>query len=820
MILLSDLRASSRSLLRHPFFTMAVVLVLALGIGGSTAVFSIINVVLLRPLSYPDSDRLVLLSERSATYPSFSVAMPNYLDWRDAQQGFTDLAIFSRNNFNLSFPRDRRAVPERINGATVSASFLGVLGLHPALGRDFTVQDDTPGGPKVALIGDALWRRRFAADPNVLGQSILVDGTLSEIVGVLPPGVKFPRLAEVFVPFGDIRRQPSTLKRSAHDGLRVLGRLKSSFTLAGATGDLERIAEVLATRYPDSNKGHSVKTERLLDASVGEYRQSLYLLLVAVLCVLLIACANVANLQLARANARRKELAVRAALGASRARLVRQLLTESFLLAAAGGGLGTLLASWGLDAIVALGPANVPRFQEAGLDWRAVLFAIATALGSGLLVGAWPAWRVSRNAALGSALHESNTRSGAGTAAQGRTRSCLVVAQLALALVLLAGAGLTIKSFWRLMNAPLGFEDKGLLVMSLALPDSRYPGEKAVAFYDGLLERLRALPGVEAAATGVNIPFTGNDWSQGGNDWESGLHVTGQPPDPPKESPSAEVNFVTPGYFKTMKMPILHGHDFGPTDDRAEASTVVIDEWLARRFFPGQDPIGQHLDPFRDGQPPMEIVGVVPHTRNRAPGVLSFLADDPQIYAGAARMDLGERFLLVRPVSGDPLALTEPVRQTVLAMDPDVPVAEIATMEQNLWTAMASQRLVLVLLGTFAALALVLASLGLYGVMALGVSQRTRELGIRMALGAQRPAVLRLILGQSARLIGLGLALGLVVALGAGRWLASVVYGATAVDVGVLLSVSLLLGTIGLLASYLPARRATRIDPLVALREE
>ena len=341
-----------------------------------------------------------------------------------------------------------------------------------------------------------------------------------------------------------------------------------------------------------------------------------------------------------------------------------------------------------------------------------------------------------------------------------------------------------------------------------------------MAFYDGLLERLRALPGVAEAATGVNIPFTANDWSQGGNDWASYVHVTGRPPDALTESPTAEVNFVTPDYFKTMEMPILLGRGFGPADDQEKASTVIIDESLARQFFPGQNPIGEHLDPFKRGTPPMEIVGVVPHTRNRAPGVLSFLANSPQIYAGAARMDWGERFLLVRPVSGDPLALTEPVRQAVLAMDPDLPVAGVATMEQNLWTAMSSQRLMLVLLGTFAALALVLASLGLYGVMALGVSQRTRELGIRLALGAQRQAILRLVLGQSARLLGVGLMLGLAVALGAGHWLASVVYGATAVDVGVLLWVSLLLGAIGLLASYLPARRATRIDPLSALREE
>ncbi len=816
MTLLHDLRASFHSLVRQPLFTVVAVLVLGLGIGANTAVFSVINAVLLRPLTYPDSDRLIFVSEHSASFPSFSVALPNYLDWRAAQQGFTDLAVTSRGSFNVSFNQGSNTVPERVNGAAVSANFLTVLGLHPALGRDFTEQEDTPGGPRVVLIGDALWRRRFGADPKVLGERLMVDGVSFEIIGVLPASVRFPRLSEIFVPLGDARKTPAFLSRGSHNGLRVIGRLKSGTTLALATEDLNRIARVLEQRYPESNTGSSVNTQRMLDASVGEYRRSLYLLLGAVLCVLLIACANVANLQLARANARRKELAVRAALGATRGRLIRQLLTESLLLGATGGVVGVLLALWSLDAIVALAPTNVPRFQEVSLDWPALLFAALAALGSGLLVGIWPAWRISRTIALGAALRESNTRGGSGTATQGRARSLLVVAQLALAVVLLAGAGLTIKSFRRLMNAPFGFERNGLLVMSLALPESRYPKDTAAPFYDQLLEHLRALPGVASVATGVNVPF-------GGNDWESTLHVTGTPPDPLGKEPSVEINYVTPDYFKTMKMPVIRGRDFGPPDGVAQAAAVIIDESLAQRFFPGQDPIGRHLDrndPFKKDLPPLTIVGVVPRTRNRAPGEMSFLEKDPQMYGGAAQIDWGERFLLVRAASGDPLRLTESVRQTVLAMDPDLPVAEIATMEQNISAALASQRLTLVLLGTFAALALILASLGLYGVMALGVTQRTRELGIRLALGAQRRAVLRLVLGQSARLVGIGLVLGLAAALGAGRWLSSVVYGATAVDVEILLWVSVLLGAVGLLASYLPARRATRIDPLSALREE
>lgn len=816
MILLHDLRAGFHSLVRQPLFTAVAVLVLGLGVGANTAVFSVIDAVLLRPLTYPDSDRLILLSEHNADFPSFSVALPNYLDWRTAQKGFTDLAVTERGPFNVSFPQGSKTVPERINGAVVSANFLTVLGLRPKLGRDFTEAEDTPGGPRVVLIGDALWRRRFGTNPKVLGESLLVNGRSREIIGVLPASMQYPHLSEILVPLGDDRALPDALSRDVHNGRQVLGRLKPGTTLELAAADLNGIARVLEQRYPASNTGNSVNAQRLLDASVGGYRRSLYLLLGAVGCVLLIACANVANLQLARANARRKELAVRAALGASRGRLARQLLTESLLLGVAGGVAGALLALWSLDAVAALAPADVPRFQEVSLDWPALGFAALAALGSGLLVGVWPAWRVSRTVALGTALHESNARGGSGTAAQGRARSTLVVAQLALAVVLLAGAGLTIKSFWQVMNTPFGFERRGLLVMSLGLPASRYPRGAATPFYDQLLERLRALPGVEAAATGVNIPF-------GETDWESAVHVTGTPLNPPGKAPSAEINYVTPDYLRTMKMPIIRGRDFGPADGTPQAATVIIDEALAQRFFPGKDPVGQHLDradPDSKDLPPLTVVGVVARTRNRAPGELSYMENFPQMYAGAAQIDWGGRSLVVRAAAGDPLRLAEPVRQAVLAMDPDLAVADVTTMEQSISAAMASQRLTLVLLGTFAALALILASLGLYGVMALVVTQRTRELGIRLALGAQRPAVLRLVLGQSARLVGLGLVLGLAAALGAGRLLSSVVYGATAVDAEILLRVSLLLGAIGLLASYLPARRATRIDPLAALRED
>ena len=811
MILLHDLRLGLRTLARQPFFTAVSVLVLGLGIGANTAVFNVVNTVLLRPLTYPDPDRILFVHERTPQSEPFSVALPNYLDWQAEQKTFTDLAVVSRGRFNVSFPRGDRNEPERVIGAQVSANYVPLLGLPPELGRNFTQAEDTPGGPPVALISDGLWRRRFAANPAVLGQPLIVDGVMHEIVGVLPPTMRSPRHAEVYFPLGDLRRNAN---RGSHAGFTVAGRLKDGVTLAQARENLNAIALGLEKRYPDTNTGWRVIAERMIDASVGEYRASLYLLLGAVGCVLLIACANVANLQLARTTARARELAVRAALGAGRGRLVRQLLTESIILGVLGGAAGLLLALWATDAIVAVAPPDVARFEDLRTDWLSLVFAGVAALGSGLLVGVWPAWRVTRTAALSRALRESNARGDSAGAAQGRARACLVVAQLALTVVLLACAGLTLKSFWRTRNAPFGFRRDGILTMTVSLPQGRYDQEKSNGFFDQLLTRVRALPGVTAAAAAMNIPFEGMDYV-------CYIHVTGTPPSPPDQRPVVEMTYATPEYFRVLGMPILRGRAFGPQDRAGQPQTLVVDESFARKFFPGQDPLGKAVDfeEAGDKSAPLTIVGVVARTRNRPPGDGSY-DGVPQIYGSASQNLVPERTLLVRAGSGDPLALGESVRRAVLSLDPDLPVARVASMEQNISAQFASQRLLLLLLLSFAALALILASLGLYGVMALGVAQRTRELGIRLALGAQRASVLRLVLGQNARLVGTGLALGLAAALGAGRLLSSIVYGVSTVDVEILLLTALALGAVGMLAGYLPARRATRVDPMVALRDE
>jgi putative ABC transport system permease protein len=811
-----DLRFAVRVLAKSPGYTCIAVLVLALGIGANTAMFSVIDAVLLRPLPYPQADRLMVLNEHMSLFNAASVSYPNYLDWRAAQHSFADLAMVRRASYNVSFPDAGGVPPERVPSADVTANFLPVLGVPPELGRNFSPAEDTPGGPKAVMIGDALWRRRFGADPHVLGQRVVVDGVAREIVGVVPAEVQYPREAEMFLAMGDLRKDPALTDRGNHVGFAVLGRLKPGISLALASQDLNGIAGELTRRYPNTNTGRTVTVRPLLTALVGDYRQSLWLLLGAVGCVLLIACANVANLQLARSAGRQKELAVRTALGAGRWRLMRQMLTESAVLGVLGGALALLLALWATDAVIALSPRGVLRFHQVHLDFTALGFTAAIALGTGLLAGIWPAWRLSGMAAMATALHEGSARGGTGGAGQLRTRALLVITQVALALVLLAGAGLTLKSFWRAQNEPLGFQPAGILMMSISLPEARYPDEKIGPFFDHLLARVRALPGVVSAATGNNVPFDENEW-------DSDFHITGTPPYPPGQEPEAEVNSATPDYFKTVGIPLLRGREFNATDVPGQPGSVIIDETFASKYFPGQDPIGKHIDDnqSRDkNPPPWTVVGVVGHTLNGAPGTDPAFARIVQMHLCARQTNESDSMLMVRVASGDPLRLAEPIRHEVLAIDPDLPVAEVNTMDANIAASLAPRRLTMVLLGTFALLALVLASIGLYGVMALSVAQRTREMGIRLALGAQRSTILRLIMRQGAILVGIGLLAGLVIALAATRLLTSLVYGVSDNDPLTLGIVTVVLAGAGLLACWLPARRATRVDPIVALRNE
>jgi putative ABC transport system permease protein len=819
-----DIRYAFRMLRKQPGFSAIAILTLALGIGANTSIFSVVNAVLLRPLPYPEPDRLVLIRERTNLFDSGSVSLPNYLDWRASQRGFTDLALFRRGDANLSgATSDVEA--ERVSSARVSYNFLSVLGVPPELGRDFRESDDVPHCKKVALISDGLWKRRFGGSRGVIGQSIMLDGVQREIIGVLPPDVQLPRKVQVFITLEDLRADKDYVDRGNHPGFSALGRLKPNVTLEQGKADLNNIAAELERRYPDSNAGRRVTTLILLESAVKDYKNGVTLLLAAVGCVLLIACANVANLQLARALGRERELAVRAALGASRGQLAKQVFIESAILAVLGAVAGVLLALWGLDAIKAIAPgssasfapSDAARFQEVNLDFKVLAFTAALAIGTGLLVGVWPALRVSRAASLTLSLHEGSRGTSDGAQRQ-RVRSGLVVAQVALALLLLAGAGLTLKSFRNAQNTPLGFNPANILVADVLLPKARYDTDEKVAhFNDQLVERIRALPGVEAAALGSNIPFDDNEW-------DSSFHLTGTPPYPPGERPEAEINVVTPDYFRLMGMPLLHGRAFTADDRAGRPRSVIIDETLAQKYFPGKDPIGQQIDDNRSDEknpPPLTIVGVVPRTRNEAPGEDNVEQYHwPQMTFAANQVPNRGNMLLVRVKSGNPLALVPAIKRELQALDPDQAFAHISTMESNIANSLGSRRMMMSLLAAFAGIALLLASVGLYGVMALTVTQRTRELGIRLALGAQRADVFRLVLSQGMLLVLAGLIIGLLGVVGAGRGLQSVLYGVGGFD-GPALSFALFaLAVVALIACWLPALRATRVDPITAIRTE
>lgn len=814
-MLWQDFRYALRMLAKQPAFTAIAILTLALGIGANTAIFSVVNAVLLRPLPYPQPERLVRVRERTPVFDSGSVSYPNFTDWRASQHSFTDIALYRLGDSNLS-SADEQGEPERANAGVVTYNFFSILGVLPVLGRDFRESDDTSGSAKVAIISDGLWRRRFGGSPAVIGQQLLVNGVPREIIGVASPRLEIPRQAKLFIPLAELRADKDILKRDNHPGFSVLGRLKPGVTLDQALADLNGIAIELEKRHPDTNTGRRVSAMELLESAIGDYRNGLSLLVAAVICVLLIACANVANLQLARALTRDRELAVRAALGANRFALTRQVLVESVLLSVAGGIGGVLIALWTIDAIKALAPVNVTRFTQINLDLPVLLFTGAISIGAGLLVGLWPAWRMSRRASLTLALHEGSRGASDGGQRQ-RARSTLVVAQVALALLLLTTAGLALKSFRNASNAALGFDPHRVLTASIVLPRAQYDEDaKIAAFNNGFIEKVRALPGVEAAALGSNIPFDQTEW-------DTYFHLNDTPPVRRGQLPSAEIDSVTPDYFRAMGMPILRGRAFTDADRLGQRRVVIIDDSMVRRYFADKDPIGQLIDDYDEEKqmPPFTVVGVVSRTRNEAPGEdniekLNF----PQMYFPDAQSPSRSNSLVVRVQAGDALSLMPAIKRILGETNSGIALADVATMEENIARSLGSRRMIMSLLGSFAVIALLLASVGLYGVMALAVTQRTRELGIRLALGASRADVFSLVLGQGMRLVIAGLAIGAAGAVAVGYVLRSLLYGIGSIDVPALVVALIALSVIALVACWWPARRATRVDPMLALRAE
>jgi putative ABC transport system permease protein len=807
---------------KNPGFTLTAVITLALGIGANTAIFSLVNGVLLRPLPYPESSRLVWLSERTPNFPSISIAYPNFVDWQTQQTVFDELGLYKPASINLTGQGD----PLRLQGAFMSSGTFAALGVQPAAGRFFREEDDKPGAAGVAVISYDLWQKRFGGQAGVVNKPLNLDGQIVTVVGVMPPGFAFPTPVDVWESLGPQLGNSGLhyQDRGYHSGWFGVARLKAGVTLAQAAASMEQVAAALEHEYP-ANRNFRVRMDPLIDNYVSGVRRAMWTLLGAVALVLLIACANIANLLLTRATARQKEMAVRAALGAGQTRIVRQLLSESLLLALLGGAAGLLLARLGLPLILTLARDSIPRAEGILLDTSVLLFAMLVAAITGLLFGVVPAWQASR-IDLQTTLRKNSRGTTSGRA---WLREGFVVAEFALTLVLLVGAGLLLRSFQRLQQVNPGFSGERVLSFRFDLPERKYSSEEERSnFYQALLERVRTLPGVKSAGVASRIPLDATDTFQ------SPFLIEGRPAPPPTEVPLVDLSVVSSDYFQTVGIPLVRGRSFNDSDDRSHLrgkelspdagqrwmdglNKVIVDEELAKRYWPDSDPIGQRIRlPWGPKAPVLEIVGVVGRVKLDQ---LSEAGGFVQAYLPFRQGPRGGMAVLVK-TAVEPEALMASVRQQVQALDPDQPVYNLNTLSEIRDLSIAPQRLNLVLLTSFALLALALAAVGIYGVLSQLVLQRTQEIGVRLALGGQRHDVLRLILKDGMKLALIGMSVGLAAAFALTRLLASFLFGVTPTDAWTFLSVSLLLATVALLACYIPARRATKVDPLVALRYE
>jgi predicted permease len=779
------------------------VVALAFGTGANAAIFSVVNAVLLRPLPYPEPDRLMMVWEDAAAFgfPRNTPAPANYFDWKKDNKTFEDMAAYEERSLALR----GGGSPERIQGFAVTANLFAVLGVSPALGRPLAADDDRPGAAEAVLLSDGLWRRRFGASPAVLGTSVLLDGRPHTVVGVMPRGFAFPSAsAEAWVPIA------FTSERAASRGnhyLEVVGRLAPGASPAQATADLETIARRLERDYPETNKRIGALAVPLHEQKVGDIRTSLLVLLGAVGLVLLVACANVANLLLARSVSRQREIAVRAALGAGRGRLVRQMLTESVLLGLLGSAAGLLLARVSLRLLVPLVPESVAAPESIGLDARVLVFTLGLALLTGFVFGMAPALHLSRTALAGAMREGSRSSEGGG---RGRTRGVLMAAEVALSLVLLIGAALLIKSFDRLRRVDAGFRTDGMLTMRVELPSSDYPeAPRRRAFWDALLTRIPALPGVLSAAVITHLPLT--------FDGENWLFLPGGQADGDDGTlPVAVYRVVSRDYFRTVGIPLRRGRAFEETDREGTPQVAVVNRKMAETCWPGQDPLGRRIRIGRGEHALwLAVVGVVGDTRQTD----IHQPPKPEFYRPYTQAESAPHDIVVR-AAGDPMTLAAAVAREVHALDPNLPVSDVRRMEDVASEAVARPRFQTLLLGVFAGAALLVALVGIYGVIAYSVAQRTREIGIRLALGASRADIVRAVMGPGFRLTLAGLGAGLLGALATSRLLAGLLFGVSAIDAPVFAMVPALVLAVSLLAAYLPARRGARLDPVRALRWE
>jgi len=804
--LLQDLRYAVRTLVERPGFTVVAVLTIALGVGGTTAMFGVVDAVLLRPLPYAEPDRLVMLWTRTPGGPQAAASWPEFVDWREQSHSFADMAVWRGQSVSLT----GGAEPERVVGAFVSDRFFPLLGARPALGRTFTAEETDPATARpVAVLGHGLWQRRFGSDPGILGRSLVLNGQSHTVVGVLGPdfdGGNAPAHGwfmgcDVFLPISYFPNKKGLARGETE--ILVLGRLRPGVDASQAGTDMAVVARRLEQAYPDTHAGRGVEIVPLHEQIVGSFKPALLVLLGAVGLVLLIACANVANLLLARASRRRRELAVRAALGAGRTRLLRQLLTESAVLALLGGALGLLVGHWGLALLLSLAPAGVLP-GSLTLDGRVMAFALVLTAATGVCFGLVPALQASRPD-LDGVLKEAG-RGGSGSAGH-RFRDVLVVAEVTLSLVLLVGAGLLLRSAVALQRAELGFRPDHVLTAEFRLPPARYPEPRVIAaFFRQTLERLRAVPGIESAALARAVPFSGNGGS-------TTFQVEGEPEPPKGREPVAQLNIVSPDYFRTMGIRQLEGRDFDEHDTADVPSVAVVNETMARQLWPGMDPIGRRLR-LRDAGW-VTVVGVVGDVRHSGPSE----PPQPQIYT-THEQDARIFACVVARTAGEPMAMAAPMRAALWAVDKDQPVWKVRAMEELVTGSRGTARAMSLLVGVFAAVALALAGVGIYGVMAYAVSQRTREIGIRMALGAASGRVLRLVVGRALVLTSVAIVLGAIGATVLARLLGTLLFGVGPADPVTFGVAAAALASVGTLAAYLPARRAARIDPVRALAEE
>lgn len=816
--LIQDFRYGLRTLRKSPGFTLVAVITLALGIGANTAIFSIINAVLLKPLPFAEPDRLAYVnSGRSLSAgPArpFAISYPDFLDWRSAAKSFSAIACYHGDSFTLTGLDE----PLHINGQTVSGDFFSVLGTRPLLGRGFTRDEEKPG-TRVVVLSHQLWESAFHGDRGIVGRAITMDKQSYTVVGVMPSGFAFPldndppRLWRTFAPDSettDPKDPPATAQRGAHF-LKAVARLKPGISLQSAQQEMNVITRNLSAQYPDTNKNFStaiVTTE--LEHLVGDSRARLMILLVSVLVVLLIACVNIANLLLVRASKRNREIAVRAALGARRGRVVRQMLTESVVLGLGGALLGIPLAMWALKLFISLNADKLPRISAAGLDGTVLAFTAGIALITSIIFGLVPALRTS-SPNLAEFMKEGRGTT-AGSSHQ-RLRGALVVVETTLGLTLLVIAGLLLRSFHRILSVDPGMNPQNVLTLTFDLPEKKYSEQQQLDFYTQLLQRMRAVPGVASASAVTPLPLSGNNAI-------ISFQIEGRPV-PRAEEPSADIKIATPDYFHTMNIPLISGRDFNNRDDGKAPGVVIVNQAFTRRFFPNENVLGKHITPgaSNHGDPkPREIIGVVGNVKSRRLDV----EDMPEYYIPLAQLNFGSMAVCLR-TSVDPHSVTSAVRNVVSSMDPDLPLYDIKTMDEYLLATLATPRFNATLLEAFAGLALLLTAIGLYGVLSYAVAQRTHEIGVRITLGASRSSVAGMVLKSGLQLTAIGIAAGVALSLAAARFLSSlssVLFGVKPTDALTFAAVIAIVAAVSLLACYIPAWRASRVDPMVALRYE